>query len=82
MTTRKRLPLWKAMYRAYDMSIVPDTLANSSSQDDSIYDRYGYAAELRAIADAIRDNDDLYDSSAVDVALWLREQANRAEVSE
>jgi hypothetical protein len=36
-------------------------------------------AELRAIAAAIRDHDDLCDSSAVDVALWLDDQANLAE---
>jgi hypothetical protein len=41
------------MRRAYDISTVPQSLIDSSNPQtgDCLVDRYGYAAELRAIAE-------------------------------
>jgi hypothetical protein len=48
-------PLWQAMRHAYDQSSVPTALIESSDPEtgDCLTDRYGYAAELRAIADRV-----------------------------
>jgi len=48
-------PLWKVMYHAYDQSSVPsDALDSSDSQGaDCLTDRYGYAAEIRALTETI-----------------------------
>jgi hypothetical protein len=66
-------PLWEVVQLAYPP---PEKILKPSL--DNLY-RQIVAAELRAIAAAIRDHDDLCDSSAVDVALWLDDQADRAE---
>lgn len=73
-------PLWQVMRRAYDISTVPQSLIDSSNPQtgDCLVDRYGYAAELRAIADEARrryeDND-----PAISLIAWLELEADRAE---
>jgi hypothetical protein len=48
-------PLWEVMRHAYDQSSVPSTLIDASdpSTGDCLTDRYGYAAEIRALADEV-----------------------------
>lgn len=73
-------PLWKVMRHAYDQSSVPSYLLNStdSQTGDCLTDRYGYAAELRAIADDADAQFDDY-APAHKVIAWLRAEADRAE---
>jgi hypothetical protein len=47
--TQERQPLWRVMYHAYDQSNVPDELLESADAYDCLTDRYGYAAEIRAL---------------------------------
>ena len=47
--TQEQEPLWRAMYHAYDQSSVPDELLESADAYDCLTDRYGYAAEIRAL---------------------------------
>jgi hypothetical protein len=55
MSTPNDQPLWRVMADAYDQSSVPTALIESSDPEtgDCLTDRYGYAAELRAIADRV-----------------------------
>jgi hypothetical protein len=48
----ERKPLWWLMRNAYDMSSIPDNAIEASDPDgaDCLSDRYGYAAELEAVA--------------------------------
>lgn len=73
-----RMPLWRLIMKAYDESSVPDKLLESSDGYDCLTDRYGYAAELRAIADAIPEEL----NSAGSVGRWLLDEADRAEAGE
>ena len=73
-------PLWLAMRMAYD-SCKTDPTINAWDTD-----RFGYAAELRAVADAIKAN---YDKSmgviragAIDAAMFLEREADRAGAEE
>jgi len=69
MTTPE--PLWRAMDLAYDRSVAPD--------GEPMWESYhGYAAELRAIADAIPE--EFYGAGGV--RRWLLEEADRAEAGE
>ena len=47
--TQEREPLWQSMRHAYDQSSVPDELLESADAYDCLTDRYGYAAEIRAL---------------------------------
>jgi len=75
-------PLWEVMRHAYDQSSVPTELIESSDPEtgDCLSDRYGYAAELRALAEIIeqRGARDL-DRDPGETADWLRAEAERAE---
>ena len=53
MTLDKQEPLWRLMQNAYDQSSVPDELLESADAYDCLTDRYGYAAEIRALRDRI-----------------------------
>ena len=55
MSTPNDQPLWRVMRHSYDQSSVPTALIESSDPEtgDCLTDRYGYAAELRAIADRV-----------------------------
>jgi len=45
-------PLWRILYRAYDQSKIPPDAQEPHVEDEcSLIDRYGYAAEIEAIAD-------------------------------
>jgi hypothetical protein len=73
------------MRHAYDQSSVPTALIESSDPEtgDCLTDRYGYAAEIRALADWIEKRQiDAYAVAIPDVAEvigWLRDEAERAE---
>jgi hypothetical protein len=78
-------PLWEVMRHAYDQSSVPTALIESSDPEtgDCLTDRYGYAAEIRALADWIEQRQlGTYAVVIPDVAEvidWLRAEAERAE---
>jgi hypothetical protein len=79
---RNEPPLWQVMRRAYDISTVPQSLIDSSNPQtgDCLVDRYGYAAELRAIAEEVdRRVAQCLDDDPVEIATWLRTEADRAE---
>ena len=71
-------PLWEVMRHAYDQSSVPTALIESSDPEtgDCLTDRYGYAAEIRALADIIEQRSDRDPGETAD---WLRAEAERAE---
>lgn len=48
-------PLWLVMRNAYDRSSVPTDLIEASDPQtgDCLTDRFGYAAEIRALADEV-----------------------------
>jgi hypothetical protein len=84
-------PLWKVMRNAYDRSSVPTEIieASDSQAGDCLTDRFGYAAELRAIADEVRqrffsgkDLDEASTDAFGDVIDWLRAEADEAEGKE
>lgn len=74
MTDQQQQPLWKVLRDAYDQS------------DNGIEDDWnvclGYAAELRAIADAMVLVFDPWLQEHSDVADWLCAEADRAEAGE
>ena len=75
-------PLWEVMWHAYDQSSVPTELIESSDPEtgDCLTDRYGYAAELRALADIVEQRGDQgLDLDPGETADWLRAEADRAE---
>jgi hypothetical protein len=51
--TQEQDPLWQAILHAYDQSSVPDELLESADAYDCLTDRYGYAAEIRALRDVV-----------------------------
>jgi hypothetical protein len=55
MAEQQDRPLWRVMREAYDRSSVPTDLIEACDPQtgDCLTDRYGYAAELRAIADVV-----------------------------
>jgi hypothetical protein len=70
------------MWHAYDQSSVPTELIESSDPEtgDCLTDRYGYAAELRALADIVEQRGDQgLDLDPGETADWLRAEADRAE---
>jgi hypothetical protein len=77
-------PLWRVMRHAYDQSSVPTALIESSDPEtgDCLTDRYGYAAELRAIADRVVPEEPpmsrRIQGNAVAKALYLQRQRIRA----
>lgn len=70
----EREPLWLAMRHAYDQSSVPDELLESADAYDCLTDRYGYAAEIRALRDWLVPKEYLPDppdeDSAIDRRVW------------
>jgi hypothetical protein len=99
MSTPNDQPLWQAMRHAYDQSSVPTALIESSDPEtgDCLTDRYGYAAELRAIADRVVPEEYLPEpdeESMMDMRVWeavsqrqriravLLAEADRAEAGE
>jgi hypothetical protein len=68
-------PLWQAMQYAY-AKWVKERTANQAD------DRYGYAAELRAIAEAISNELATHivgDDPVMEVVAWLLAEADKAE---
>ncbi len=75
-------PLWEVMRHAYDQSSVPTALIESSDPEtgDCLTDRYGYAAEIRALADIIEKRGAQgLDRDPGETADWLRAEAEQAE---
>ena len=68
-------PLWRVMRDAYAQSAPPDP-------DQPWTTKYGYAAELRAIARQIAERDPGGSMSALAVEEWLYAEAARAEAGE
>jgi hypothetical protein len=75
-------PLWQAMRRAYDQSSVPDELLESADAYDCLSDRYGYAAEIRALQRHILPDEPpitrRIQGNAVAKALYMQRQRLRA----
>ena len=69
-------PLWKVMYDSRPPGLTtPDRFW--------MYERDCYAAELRAIAEAIDDRvAQCLDDDPAEIATWLRKEADRAERGE
>jgi len=68
-TDNKSLPLWQVMLDAYTQNVNPSGW------------RYGYAAEIRALADIIEKRGERrQDLDPGETADWLRAEAERAEL--
>jgi len=50
-----KMPMWRVMREAYDRSSVPTDLVEACDPQtgDCLTDRYGYANEIRALADVV-----------------------------
>jgi hypothetical protein len=92
MAEQQGRPLWEVMRDAYDTSSVPADLVEACDPQtgDWLTDRYGYAAELRAIADEVapespppEDHADATDwhawSATHEIRALLLAEAERAE---
>jgi hypothetical protein len=82
MAEQQGRPLWEVMRDAYDTSSVPADLVEACDPQtgDWLTDRYGYAAELRAIADAVVPEEPHIPSEITAVILRAQRQRVRARL--